>query len=421
MSRNRKIVLGVVVLVLFGIATATAIARSSERGVEIRVESVEARDLVATITATGQVRARLEVNISADVQGRVIELNVDEGDEVERNQVLLRIDPSQFEANLARARAALSQAEAQAAQQRANLLQAEREVERLRSLGDLVTTQAVEEAVTRLEVQEALASSSLHGVEQARAGVDEAQDRLTKTTLRSPFAGRVTRRNIQEGETVVVGTMNNPGSLLLTVSDLSQVEAVLSVDETDIPQVSLGDSAVVELDAFPGRTFAGRVTKIGNSAIRTATGAAATQGSVDFEVVLTLLDPPEALRPDLSATADIIVTSREGVLSVPIISVTVREIESTRALQQDTAGQDPQTRGVIARATAPLTEEGVFLLRDGRAVWHPVQLGITGQEYFEVLSGLAAGDSVISGPYQAIRDLADGDAVTIRSTSPSGS
>lgn len=425
MSRTRKIVLGIVVLAILGVATAAAVARGSDRGAEVRVDTVQSRDLVSTITATGKVRARLEVNISSDVQGRVIELNVDEGDEVRRGDILLRIDPTQFQASLARARAALSQAEAQAAQQRANHQQAQRELERSRTLRardpDLVTLQALEEAETRAQVQAALLEAALQGVEQNRAGVEEAADRLAKTTLRAPIDGRVTRRNIQEGETVVVGTMNNPGSLLLTVSDLSEVEAVLSVDETDIPQVSLGDSAVVELDAFAGRQFAGRVTKIGNSAIRPAGQATGAQASVDFEVILTLLDPPAELRPDLSATADIIVDSRSQVPSVPIIAVTVREDESPDAgngAETPGAGGTERARGVIARAEGPKRVEGVFVFEGGKAVWRPVEIGITGREYFEVLSGLAVGDSVVSGPFQLIRELSDGAAVRLRSNVP---
>ncbi len=418
MTRSRKILLGIAVLLLLGIATATALSRNADRGVPVRVETVDTRNLVSTITATGKVRARLEVNISSDVQGRVIELNVDEGDEVRRGDILLRIDPTQFQAALARARALLAQSEAQATQQRANGVQADRELERVRSLrmrdSTLVSAQTLEETETRAAVQVALLEAAIQGVEQARAGVEEAEDRLAKTTLRSPIDGRVTRRNIQEGETVVVGTMNNPGSLLLTVSDLGEVEAVLSVDETDVPQVSLGDSAVVELDAFPGRTFAGRVTKIGNSAIRPPGQPAAAQSSVDFEVILTLLDPPEALRPDLSATADIIVESRSGTLAVPIIAVTVRD-EDQEGSQGSRAGNgEERPRGVIARSEGPRRVEGVFLFQGGTAVWRPVELGITGREYFEVLSGLAVGDSVISGPYQAIRDLTDGAAVRLR-------
>ncbi len=394
MSGMRKLVIGVVVVGLIALAVVVNVARLQERTVEVRVSEVTERELVSTITATGNVRPRRQVNISADVMGRVTELNVEEGDEVERGDVLLRLDPSQTQAAVSRARATLAQSRAQVAQQRANMLQAERELQRLRGLRDrdasLVSTQALEEAETRLEVQVALLESAEYGVEQAQAGLDEVEDQLSRTTIISPISGRVTRLNIEEGETAVVGTMNNPGSLLLTIGDLSVVEAVLAVDETDIPQITLGDSATVELDALPGRWYAAVVSKIGNSAIQAQQGTSG-QGSVDYEVILTLLDPPAELRPDLSATADIIVERRENALSVPIISVTVRSEED-----EDDGEED---------------REGVFLLRDGRAVWQPVEIGITGQEYFEILSGIQAGDSVVSGPYQRIQEMRDGDAI----------
>ncbi len=421
MSGTGKVMVGVAILVLVGGGVALAAARSGDRAVEVRVEEIRERELVATITATGSIRARRQVNISSDVMGRVIQLNVEEGDQVRRGDLLLRIDPSQLQAALARARAALAQAEAQVSQQRASQLQAQREADRLGDLRarnpDLVSAQALEEAETRVEVERSLLSSAQHAVDQARAGVDEATENLSRTTISSPIDGRVIRLNIDEGETVVVGTMNNPGSLLLTIGDLSGVEAVLRVDETDVPRIAPGDSALVELDAFPGQRFAARVATVGNSAIQ-ATGAggpggAGPQATVDYEVILTLLDPPATLRPDLSATADIIVEQRERALAVPIISVVTREEEEGGATpRNDTARGAP--RGLLARDAGPRRVEGVFVVRDGRAVWHPVQIGITGQEYFEVLSGLSPGDPVVSGPFQRIQELSDGDAVRIQ-------
>ncbi len=404
MNRRRKVLLTVVFVAVLGVVATIVVAQSQDRGVEVRVTQIGERDLVSTITATGVVRARRQVNISSDVQGRVIQLNVNEGDEVERDETLLVIDPSRLQAQVARARAALSQASAQVAQQRAGYLQAQRELDRLEALRDrdpgLVTEQALQEAETQVEVQRALLESAEHGVDQARAGVEEAEDDLLRTTIRAPISGRITRLDIEEGETVVVGTMNNPGSLLMTISDLSVVEAVLSVDETDIPRVSVSDSAMVELDAFPGNSYGARVAKIGHSAIRNQTGATGQGSSVDYEVVLTLLDPPEALRPDLSATADIVVEARPGVLAVPIIAVT------TRSQDEDADDED-----------APELE-GVFVVRNGQAHFTPVEIGITGREHFEVVSGLSPGDSVVSGPFQEIQELRDGQTVQLAESSP---
>ena len=425
MSGGRKLIVGIVVLAIIGAAAWSEILRA-DRGVEVRVETVERRSVISTITATGKVRARRQVNISSDVMGRVTELTVEDGDEVEEGQILLTVDPSQIRATVSRARATLSQAEAQVAQQRANLMQAERELARLQGIveqdPDLVSIQALEEAQTAVEVQRALVRSTLYGAEQAEAGLEEAEDQLSKTTIRAPISGRVIRLNIEEGETAIIGTMNNPGSLLLTIGDLSTVEAIMAVDETDVPQISVGDSAVVELDAFPGKMFSARVSSIGNSAIQTSAGGAPAQatGGVDFEVILTLLDAPAALRPDLSATADIIVDQKVGVPAVPIISVTVRSAEDADQLQfggPSDEGDDGPT-GPIARAQESRPLEGVFVVRDGVAVWTPVILGITGQEHFEILSGASVGDTVVSGPYQTIQDLGDGDDVRLPGGTP---
>lgn len=420
MSRNRKILLGVLIVAVLGAAAALAVARRGSEGTAVRLAEVGRRDLVATVTASGNVRARRTVDISADVMGRVTELNVQEGDEVEEGEVLLRLDPTQLRAAVSRSRAALSQAEAQRAERQASVLRAERDFDRVRTLwsrdSTLVSAQQLDEARTNLEVARAQLTAAEHGVEQARAALEEAEDQLSKTVLRAPLTGTVTRLNIELGETAVVGTMNNPGSLLLTVSDLSVVEAVLEVDETDVPEISPGDSAVVEIDAFPDRAFSGRVTKIGNSAIRppgsqTGSGQAT---AIDFEVVVTLDDPPVLLRPDLSATADIVTATRDDALSIPIIALTIRERAAADAGaggERAAVGDEEREEGPLARSRRDAEEEGVFLARRGEAVFRPVRVGVAGQEYFEVLSGLSEGDTVVAGPYQRIRELTDGDAI----------
>lgn len=397
------------------IATAVVLStQRRDRGVEVRMEEVAKRDLVATVTASGNVRARRSVDISSDVQGRVVELTVEEGDDVERGQVLLRIDPTQYQAQVARNEGALRGAEARVLEQEANVARAKRDYERILALSRrdslLVSAQQVQDAETAVQVAQAQLQSLGFGVAQSQAALEEAQEFLDKTVIRAPISGRVTRLNIELGETVIVGTMNNPGSLLLTVSDLSVVEAVMEVDETDVPLISLGDSAIVELDAFSDRRFSGRVNEIGNSAI--IPPASGQTQAVDFEVVITLVDPPDDIRPDLSATADIIIETREEALSVPIISVTVRQDEREEEEGED---EDDETRrrpeGPVARSLQEEAVEGVFVVSDGRVTFREVEIGITGQEYFEVLSGLSVGDTVVAGPYQRIRELADGDQV----------
>ena len=416
MSAGRKAALIALVTVALGGATALSVVRFRSRGLEVRLEEVTRRDLVATVTASGNVRPRRIVDISSDVSARVAELLIAEGEDVRAGQVLLRLDPTQFEAALARVRAALSQAEAQASLQAANLLQADRNYERLHSLNErdsvLVSPQQLENAATNVEVARASLAVARHGVEQARASVEEAADRLAKTILRAPIDGRVTRLQVEEGETVIIGTMNNPGSLILTISDLGVVEVVVQVDETDVPELSIGDSARITIDAFPADTFSGWITEIGNSAIRPPSPQAAggQQAAIDFEVVITLDDPPVVLRPDLSATAEIVTDTRANVLAIPIIALTVRPASDTLPEDQreprGAAGGQPSAEN----STEPELE-GVFRARGRRVSYVPVNVGIAGAEQFEVRSGLAVGDTVVAGPYTVIRQLQSGDQV----------
>ena len=439
MTLRAKIAIGVLVVTVLVVAGVLTTLQSRNTGTQVRTEEVGRRDLEAIVTASGNIRARRTVDISSDVSGRIVELNVDEGDDVQEGQVLLRIDQTQFQAAVAQWRAGLSQREAQAAQQNASLIQATREYDRMQGLwtrdSTLVSRQQVDDAGTQAEVAQALFTAAEHGVDQARATLAEAEDRLSKTIIRAPISGRVTRLNIELGETAIVGTMNNPGSLLLTVSDLSVIEAVMQVDETDVPEISIGDSAALELDAFPETEFAGTVTEIGNSAIRPPSSTAGTgqTPTIDFEVVITLNDPPVELRPDLSTTADIVTEIRDQALAIPIIALTIRDrseeegangndSNGDEAAGDDAAG-DGSTESVNERAgnegneEEDEEEEGVFLVRDGEAHFVAVSVGIAGQEYFEVLSGLSEGDTVVSGPYQRIRELRDGDEVRTDSAS----
>jgi len=364
---------------------------------------VQRRDLVEIVTASGNIRARRTVDMSSDVSARVSELLVDEGDDVRRGQTLLRLDPDQYEANVARNRASLAQMQAQRAQQDANLIRAQRDLDRLLSLRSrdslLVSRQQIDDTQTTLEVARATLESAEHGVDQAQAALAEAEDQLSKTVFTAPIDGKITRLNVEEGETVIIGTMNNPGSLVLTISDLSVIEVVVQVDETDVSLISMGDSASIHIDAFPDQTFVGRVTEIGNSAINPPSQQQnGQQAAIDFEVVLTLEHTDAPLRPDLSATADIVVETRSQALGVPIIAMTVREDSTSMVTEGDERGQ-------------PKEMEGVFIVHADRVAFTPVEIGIAGQEYFEVLSGLSEGDTVVAGPYQRIRQLVNGDQI----------
>ena len=415
MTKRGKVISGSVAGIALIALAGFGIASQRESAVDVRTEVIERRDLVSLVTASGIIQPKRKVDISADVSGRVVELAVVEGQTVDEGDFLLRIDPTAFEAAVRRSEAMVAQAQAQEAQARANLLQATSAAERAERLagGDrLISQQELEQARTQQQVSEAQFQAARYGVSQATASLNEAQEALRKTTIVSPMPGRVTRLNIEEGETAVVGTMNNPGSLLLTVADLGEMEAAVKVDETDVPHISFGDSAVVRIDAFPDQTFSGRVTQIANSAITGQGTAAAGQQnqSVDFEVEITLNDPPAELRPDLSATAEIITETRNKAIAVPIISVTVRDPDGKKF-----QGGEAEVSGPGGAAAAPAARaaevEGVFVLSDGTADWLPVKIGIAGDQYFEVIEGLKGGETVIAGPYAAVRDLEDGATV----------
>ena len=403
MNSKTKVTIGVIGLIAIGTAATVQASRVRTTGVEVRTEGVELRDLVQVVTASGNIRARRTVDVSSEVSAKVAQLLIDEGDDVVRGQVLLRLEPDLYQAAVSRNEASLAQAEAQRTQQEANLLQAERDLNRLLSLRArdslLVSGLQVDDARTRVDIAVATVSSSEHGVAQWRASVEEAEDQLSKTIFRAPMDGKVTRLNVEEGQTVIIGTMNNPGSLVLTISDLSVIEVVVQVDETDVPGISLGDSAFIRIDAFGDQAFSGRVTEIGNSAINPPTQqAAGQQAAIDFEVVMTLDVNEALLRPDLSATADIITETRWDALAVPIIALTVREEERDSS---QAASEDDELEDV----------EGVFIVVDGIVTFTPVEVGIAGEEFFEILSGVSVGDTLVSGPYQRIRELSNGDAV----------
>lgn len=299
---------------------------------------------------------------------------------------------------------------AREAQARGNANQVRRDWERIRDLKsrlpEMVTDSEYETARTLAEVQAAFHESARHGVEISRAGVREAEDQLSKTVIRAPMSGRVTRLNVERGETAVVGTMNNPGSHLLTVSDLSVMEAVIEVDETDVPDISVGDSTAVRIDAFGDREFTGRVTTIGNSSIRPRASLGSDQ-AIDFEVRITLDDTDVELRTDLSATADIITEVRSQVLSIPIIALTLLDADEFEAIRNENAESQPEDSGNDESV------EGVFVVEDGLARFRPVDVGIAGDSYFEVLSGLSEGLTIVSGTFKVIRELSDGDPVQV--------
>jgi HlyD family secretion protein len=405
MSKRSKVLVGAgAAALIIGLVVISAGARR-DRGQEVRFEKVSTRDLVAAVTASGKIQPKKKVDVSADITGRITRIAVREGDFVKQGQFLLQIDPTIYQANLQQAEANMASSQAAVVQATANKDQAERALRRTKELHtqspNLVSQEQLEQAQTAFDIGESNLNAAQHQVDQARAAVQSARDNLRKTTLIAPMTGRVTRLAVEEGEVAVPSTFSKDIGLLLTVSDLSVIQAKVKVDETDVVRVHLGDSVVVSIDAFPDTVFIGRVTKVSDSSVRDATSSATgqTDRAVDYEVEITLDKPPADIRPDLSATARIVTDTRKQALSIPIIALTVRENKpvSTELRPVDTT-----------TARKKKEAEGVFVVKDGVATFRPVKVGIAGDEYFEVTDGLRPGETIVAGPYQAIRDLKDG-------------
>ncbi len=420
---NKGVKIGIAVAVVAALATAGYVAKQkgSNKIATVKVEAVEARDLVASVTASGQVRPRVKVDVSADITGRIIRLAVKEGDQVTKGQFLLQIDPQQYEAALQRSLAALASARAQFAQSSANFLQAKRNYDRSaeikKATPTLISDEQLEQLRTQVEVNTALQDAAKFSVEQSEAAVRDARFSLSRTTILAPMSGRITRLNVENGETAIQGTLNKDAATLLTISDLSVLETKIKVDETDVSRIKLGDSTVVQIDAFPDTTFIGRVVRIANSSVKAASAASGTDQAVDYEVVVQLVNAPEQTRPDFSATAKVITDVRQRVLSIPIIALTVRE---DSALTQGDTAQAPGARKP-AKQIGKRDVEGVFVVNAGNTVtFRPVKVGIAGDRYFEVLGGLQAGDRIVAGTYQAIRELRDGATIREEGATPAG-
>ncbi len=419
MSRRAKLTLGLAIVVVVGGGLfALTAAKRGGRATEVRLEPVGTRDLVAAVTASGKIEAETQVNVSADITGRITSIGVKEGDLVKKGQFLLQIDPDQYRSIVRRLDGQVAQMEASLAQARTNRDQAKRQRDRSvdiqKANAELIARESVEQAIQAYDVAEANLVAAQAGVAQARAALEEARSNLGKTRLTAPISGRVVRLAVEEGEVAVPGTFSKETGLLMTIADLSVVLAKVQVDETDVVRLQLGDSVSVSIDAFPDTTFVGRVTKISNSAKLSQTGASSggsTDRAVDFDVEITLDQPPAGIRPDLSSTARIVTDTRKQSPAIPIIALTVRQHEDVPNEVTAGAGTKVGTPTPPSSEKKPKEREGVFVVKNGMAMFRPVKVGIAGDEYFEVIDGLNTGDTVVAGPYQAVRDMKDSTKV----------
>jgi len=419
MSTRGKVILVIAGVIVMAGFVRLSVSKKGGPAVDVRLDTVKKRDLVSIVTASGKIEPKKSVDILSDIMGRIVNLPVKEGDYVTAKQLLVAIDPTSYQAGVERAQAGVSSAQANVAQARANQDQATRAYNRARDVraqnAQLISEESLEQLQTAKEVADANVVAAQRAVDQAQANLRDAQDQLSKTTIIAPITGQVTRLSVEQGEVAVPGTFSRATGLLMTVSDMSIIEAWVDVDETDVVRIKLGDSVDVTIDALPDTSFSGRVTKIANSSV--AGGTASTSGlatsaqAVDFEVRVQLDHPPRNLRPDLSATAHIITDTRRQALSVPIIALTVREPDTTTAAARTAAKF--QVSKDTSSAHRAKEVEGVFVVDTLTNVAHftPIKVGIPGEEYFEVLSGLKGGETIVSGTYQAIKDLKDGSKV----------
>lgn len=439
MSRNKKIVIGIVIVLALGAIAFANVKFKRESGVSVNTETIKKRRLEAIVSASGKIQPKRDVNISADTMGRVTDLAVREGDRIAKGQFLLQIDPRNLrtavqrtEASLAAARSTMQGLQLSLDSARTALKQAEENNKRQQELwkGGLTTRETLERTDNELKMRQADLRAQEQSVktqqlrmQQESATAESARFDLSKVRIESPIAGIVTRRNIEEGETVVIGTMNNAGTVLLTIADMSVIQAEVDVDETDIPALRLGQPAKITIDAMPGQTFTGKVTEIGNSPI-TAAGQAASTQATNFKVVVTLDKEILEVRPGFTCTAEITTAVRENAVAVPIQATTVREmiVDSKGAIVRAPEGEKRPRRPTSTVGAADLPPgqsrkelEGVFVVKDGKSLFVPLKTGIAGDKYFEVLDGLKEGDAVVIGPFASVRELADGAAVKVES------
>lgn len=438
----KKVIIGVIVAVVVVIFVVANLVGRREKSIDVETEIVAKRDLQSIVTASGQIQPKKSVNVSANTMGKIVELVVAEGDSVEKDQLLMRIDPRGPESTKAQANAGLKAARANLELYEANLKEAKADLERVEKLHErgLASDQQMINARTTYEVGLANVAAARGEVARQQAYLSSAEYELSKVTIHAEIGGVVTRLNVEEGENVITGTMNNPGTVLMTISDLSHMEAEVLVDETDVVDVFVGQEAKITIDAFPDTTFKGSVTEVGHSAI-VSSGSFGREESADFEVKVALLEPVRNARPGLSASADIVTAVRDSVPSIPIQALTIRSVDENKNKASghsggegdESAGDEnsddvseetasgPSGEGAGDRAAGQSSRdkeekkelEGVFVVEDGRAVFRPCDVGIAGEKHFEALSGVEVGEEVIRGPFKVLRRLKDGTKVKV--------
>jgi len=393
MKRRTKILIGIAVLLLVVAGVGIAKSRQGKDITPVTLAKVTRMDLTSKVSSNGKIDAQRKVDLSANVMGQIVNLAVREGDVVKKGSFLLQIDQKQLAASAKGAAASLQALFSDRDAARANAVEARNSFERAqKNFGQKIIPAAeLDRARAAYDAAQANVAASEQRIEQARAGVAAAQDTLSKTTIRAPMDGIVTALPVEEGEVAVIGTMNNPGTKLLTIADMSVVEAVMEVDETDVPNVKVGQHATVTIDAYPNKTYSGIVTEVGSSPIQRTLGGGTE--AVNFEVKIQLENPPAGVRPGFSASADIITDTRTKAIGIPIQALVVRE------------------KPGVSKTAKPQDEEGVFVNDKGAVKFALVTTGLSGESNIEIVKGLSEGQEIVTGPFKALRELKDGSKV----------
>jgi HlyD family secretion protein len=382
---------GLAALLVIGLS----VAGMQDKGLGVQVATVARENLQSKVSANGKIQAVTKADISANVMGQVTRLAVKEGDRVTKGQFLMEIDPRNARANADAMQANLQATQSDLTSAKANLGQARSDFDRAKTnhAQGIISAADFERAKTAYETAQAAEETARRRADQAKANVSQSHVGLGYSTISAPMDGVVTARRIELGETAVPGIQNQAGTVLLTVSDMSRVEAEMEVDEASIPSVKLGQEAQVRIDAYPNESFQGQVTEVGGSPLLKASTNEATK----FKVKVWIKNPPLTIKPGLSAQADIFTGNRDQALAIPFQALVMREIKLKA--------------GETHKPGAPREEEGVFLQEAGKAKFVAVKTGLMGDLSVEVLSGLKGGETLITGPNRILRDLKGGEAV----------
>ena len=407
----KKWLIGGGVVLLVAIFVVLNLVKGGSK-IEVQTEAVKRRDITKKVSASGNIRAKHQLDVSASSIGKVTAVGVREGDMVNKGDFLLEIDPIGYESVVDQLQAAIRAGEAALGMEEANLEKARYDLAKAETLykSQIVSEEDLRNARLGVDVSVGRVTSAEENLLQQRANLKKARHDLKEVRITAGISGTITALNVDEGESAIMGTLNNPGTVLLTISDLAEIEAEVLVDETEVVFVKVGQPATVKLDAHPDTTYQGVVVEVGNSAVRSQLGLGQT--SVDFKVVVAVEDSIPSVRPGLSASVEIDVAEAKDVLSIPIQCLTLRKKSDLAGAKapSDTTGSGGETG---AEKEDEKEVEGVFIAEGGKAVFKPTAVGIAGSNHFQVITGPAEGEKVVVGPFKAINELKDGDPIKV--------